>query len=24
LDINLFIFNKSDYNGYYINELWRF
>ena len=21
LDINLFIFNKSDYNGYYINEL---
>jgi len=24
LDINLFIFNKSDYNGYYINELWKF
>ncbi len=24
LDINLFVFSESDYEGYYINELWRF
>ena len=24
IDINLFVFNRSDYNDYYINELWRF
>ena len=24
LDINLFVFRKSDYKDYYINELWRF
>mgnify|MGYP004123861827 CR=1 FL=1 len=24
LDINLFVFSKSDYKDYYINELWRF
>ena len=24
LDNSLFVFNKSDYDGYYINELWRF
>ena len=24
LDINLFVFNESDYKDYYINELWRF
>jgi len=24
LDIDLFIFNESDYKDYYINELWRF
>jgi len=24
LDINLFIFDESDYEDYYINELWRY